>query len=395
MYAVSVYYPREIETVLREAAAEFRVVVLTGARQTGKSTLLERLFKKSHRYVSLDDSRALRLAQDDPELFLEQYPPPLILDEIQYAPGLLSAVKLRVDRVQKKGQFLITGSQQFTMMRRLQETLAGRAALFQLLPMSLAEGPAASRTYRYRALVGAYPELVVPGRHHPERWYASYLATYIERDVQPHYQIEKIAHFRDLVFLLATRCSQLLNYSALSGDLGVSMPAVKSWVRILEASQIIYLLRPYYVNLGSRIVKSPKVYFCDTGFLNYLLGNREENVLTHGAQAGALFENFVVQETLKRYLNRGKTPPLFYYRTNNGLEVDLIVEEKAGVIRPCEIKRTRTPHPGMLQPIERLRSLNRKSVLIKDGSLITLSEGKSLLRRDAAAYGLKEFLATL
>lgn len=389
------YYKREIETTLREAAAEFRVVVLTGARQTGKSTLLERLFKRSHRSVSLDDSRALRLAQEDPDLFFEQYPPPLILDEIQYAPELLSPIKLRVDRTQKKGQFLLTGSQQFTMMRNLQETLAGRAALFQLLPMSLSEGWAVSRTYRYRALVGSYPELVVPGRHHPERWYSSYLATYIEKDVQPHYQIEKIAHFRDLLFLLATRYSQLLNYSALSSDLGVSMPAVKSWVRVLEASQIIYLLRPYYVNLGSRIVKSPKVYFCDTGFLNYLLGNKEENALIHGAQAGALFENFVIQEVLKRYLNRGKSAPIFYYRTNNGLEVDLIVEEKAGVIRPCEIKRTQTPHLAMLQPIRRLRSFNSKSVLIKGGTLITFSKGKTLLARDAVAYGLKEFLATL
>lgn len=387
------YYPREMEAVLREAAAEFRVVVLTGARQTGKSTLLERLFAKSHRYVSLDDSRALRLAREDPDLFFEQYPPPLILDEIQYAPGLLSAVKLRADQTRKKGQFLLTGSQQFTMMRNLQETLAGRAALFQLLPMSLAEGRAASRTYRYRALIGSYPELVVPGKHHPERWYASYLATYVEKDVQPHYQVKKIAHFRDLLFLLAARCSQLLNYSALSSDLGVSMPAVKSWVRILEVSQIVYLLRPYYVNLGSRIVKSPKLYFCDTGLLNYLLGNREESALTQGAHAGALFENFVIQEVLKRYLNQGRTPPIFYYRTNNGLEVDLVIEEKAGVIRPCEIKRTKNPHPAMLQPIQRLRSLNKKkSVLIKEGILVTLLEGRSLLARDGVACGLKEFL---
>ena len=370
-------------------------MVLTGARQTGKSTLLERLFKKSHRYVSLDEAKALRLAQEDPDLFFEQYPPPLILDEIQYAPELLSAIKLRVDRTQKKGQFLLTGSQQFTMMRNLQETLAGRAALFQLLPMSLVEGRTASQTYSYRALIGSYPELVVPGKHNPERWYASYLATYIERDVQPHYRIEKIAHFRDLVSLLATRCSQLLNYNALSSDLGVSMPAVKSWVRILEASQIIYLLRPYYVNLGSRIVKSPKIYFCDTGFLNYLLGNKEKSALTQGGAAGAVFENFVIQEVLKRYFNQGKSPPVFYYRTNNGLEVDLIIEQKAGVIRPCEIKLTKNPQITMLQPILRLRSLNRGKVSIKDGTLITLSEGKFLMARDAVAYGLKEFLKTL
>ncbi len=173
------------------------------------------------------------------------------------------------------------------------------------------------------------------------------------------------------------------------------MPAVKSWVRILEASQIIYLLRPYYVNLGSRIVKSPKLYFCDTGFLNYLLGNKGESALTQGAQAGAVFENFVIQETLKRYFNQGKSPPIFYYRTNNGLGVGLIVEEKAGVIRPFEIKRTKNPQIEMLQPIQRLRNLNKGKVSIKEGALVTLSEGKFLLARDAVAYGLKEFLKTL
>ena len=171
---------------------------------------------------------------------------------------------------------------------------------------------------------------------------------------------------------------------------------MKLWIRILEASQIIYLLRPYYVNLGSRIVKSPKVYFTDTGLLNYLLGNKERDALFSGAQAGALFENFVIQEVLKCHYNQGKTPPIFYYRTNNGLEVDLVLEEKAGVIRPCEIKLTKTPQAEMIHPIQRLRHLNaRKKVLIQGDTLVCQMEGKGALPGRATAYGLKTFLLNL
>lgn len=390
------YYPREIEPVIQRACSQFRVLVLTGARQTGKSTLLRRLFRDSHRYISLDNPQDLKLAQEDPEFFFQKYRPPLILDEIQYAPHLLSPIKLWVDRETKRGAFLLTGSQQFTMMKNLQETLAGRAALFQLLPMALSEGRNSTRNYSYRATVGSYPELVARAQHDPERWYASYLATYIERDVQPHYRLEKVAHFRDLVFLLAARSTQLLNYNSLASDLGVSIPAIKLWVRILEASGIIYLLRPYYINLGSRIVKSPKVYFTDTGFLNYLLGNRSKEILFHGAQAGAFFENFVIQEVLKKYFNSGKMPSIFYYRTNNGLEIDLIIEEKAGLIRPCEIKSTRSPRSEMLGAVRRFRSLNKSArVSISDAALICSVQGVYPLARGEHAYGINEFLHLL
>ena len=389
------YYPRNIETALQQAARQFRVVVLTGARQTGKSTLLQHLFKKTHRYVSFDNPRHLKLAQEDPELFFQEYPPPLIIDEIQYAPKLLSHVKMGVDKTQKKGQFLITGSQQFTMMKNLQETLAGRAALFQLLPLAVTEGKTSSRDYEFRGLVGSYPELALASRHDSERWFASYVSTYIEKDVQPHYRLEKITHFRNFIFLLAARTAQILNYQTLSNDLGVSISAVKLWVRILEASQMIYLLRPYYINLGSRIVKSPKIYFTDIGLVNYLIGNHERNALFRGPQAGALFENFVIQEVLKHYFNRGKIPPLFYYRTNNGLEVDLIIEEKQSVIRPCEIKLSRSPNSGMAQSIQRLGNLNKNKVSILGGSVISLTADPFPLTRHIKTMGLKEFLKQL
>ena len=214
--------------------------------------------------------------------------------------------------------------------------------------------------------------------------------------MQPAYRLEKITHFRDLLFLLAARSSQALNYQSLSNDLGVSIQAVKLWVSILEKSQIIYLLRPYHINLGSRIVKSPKVYFTDIGLVNYLIGNKSKIALTRGAQAGAIFENFVIQELLKHYFNLGLTPPLYYYRTNNGLEIDIIIEEKAGVIRPCEIKLTKTPNSSMVNLIERLRSLSKgKKLSVLDGCVISLVDKSFPLTKNARAYNLKEFLSVI
>jgi uncharacterized protein len=390
------YYKRDIEGLLVKAARQFRVLVLTGMRQTGKSTLLCHLFKKTHNYVSLDNPRDLKLAQDDPELFFDEYKEPLIIDEIQYAPQLLSYIKIRTDKSSKRGQFILTGSQQFNMIHNLQETLAGRAAIFNLLPMAITEAKASARTYAFRGINGSYPELIVIPDHDPQRWFGSYVATYIEKDIQPFYRLEKITYFRDLLFLLAARTSQILNYQSLSNDLGVSIQAIKLWINILEISQVIFLLRPYHTNLGSRIVKSPKIYFTDIGLVNYLIGNKSKIALTRGLQAGAIFENFVIQELLKHYYNLGLTPPIYYYRTNNGLEVDVIIEQKAGFIRPCEIKLTKTPNPGMANSIERFRSLNKgRKLTILDSCIISLADKSFPLSKNVRAYNLKEFLSII
>jgi uncharacterized protein len=390
------YYTRDIEGVLKKAVRQFRVLVLTGMRQTGKSTLLSHLFKKTHHYVSLDNPRDLKLAQDDPELFFDEYKQPLIIDEIQYAPGLLPYIKIKVDKSGKRGQFILTGSQQFTMSHNLQETLAGRAAIFHLLPMSITEAKNTSQDYVFRGMNGSYPELTVGPCRDPQRWFGSYVATYIDKDIQPFYRLEKITYFRDLLFLLAARSSQILNYQSLSNDLGVSIQAIKLWINILEISQVIFLLRPYYSNLGSRIVKSPKVYFTDIGLVNYLIGNKSKTALIRGMQAGAIFENFIVQELLKHYYNIGLNPPLYYYRTNNGLEVDIIIEEKAGVVRPCEIKLTKTPNSSMAHSIERFRNLSKgKKLSILDGCVISLADKSFPLTKTARAYNLKEFLSII
>ena len=387
------YYNRNIEQVLVESVKQFRVVVLTGARQTGKSTLFQHLFKKTHRYVSLDNPIDLKLAQEDPELFFEEYPAPLIIDEIQYAPELLPYIKMHVDRDQKRGQFLITGSQQFTLMRGLKESLAGRVALLDLLPMAIDEGPKKRQTYEFRGLNGSYPEIIsVPGIN-PYRWYGSYVSAYIEKDIQTHFQIDKIAFFRDLLFLLAARCGRVLNYQSLSNDLGVSVTAVKSWIKILEATGLIYLLRPYYVNLGSRIIKSPRVYFSDLGLVSYITGVTNKTALVRGPQAGALFENFVIQEILKYFVNKGERAPLYYYRTNNGLEIDLIIEKERGHLIPCEIKLSKTPHSGMIRNIERFKELNKKKeITINDGYLISNPAKSFPLSKTIRACSLNEFI---
>lgn len=390
------YYSRDIEAVLLKAVKQFRVVSLSGARQTGKSTLLRHCLSDTHQFVSLDDPRILKLAQNDPEFFFEEYSAPLIIDEIQYAPELLKYIKLRVDKNSERGQYVLTGSQQFTLMKGLQETLAGRVALLTLTPMSINEGPQKTRKYEYRALRGSYPEIVTVEIDDFQRWFMSYLATYIGKDVQVHYKLEKTALFRDMLFLLAARVGQILNYHALATDLGVSVVAIKSWIKILEAAGIIYVLRPYHTNLGSRITKSPKIYFMDTGFAAVLTGIKTKDALFHGALSGNLFENFVLQEIIKVYENRGMVPPLYYYRTNNGIEVDILIEEKFGEILPCEVKLTKTPKSSMIHNIERLYRLNKKKNLkILKGALITNQNGQSAMSREVKSYSLNGFLDTI
>lgn len=390
------YYPRVIGKILIEASKQFRGVVLTGARQTGKSTLLRHLFGKTHQYVTLDNPRDLKLAQEDPELFFQQYSSPLIIDEIQYAPELLPLIKMSMDQSSKRGQFIITGSQKFSLIKGLQESLAGRVALFQLLPMAVMEGPKLTQDITRRQLSGSYPELLTVKAINTDHWFGSYLTTYIEKDVQAHYQVEKADLFRDFLFLLASRCGQVLNKQSLANDLGVAQSTITSWIKILEASQLIYLLKPYYVNLGSRMTKSPKVYFTDVGLVSYMTGIKDKTTLLRGPQAGAIFENFIIQEIIKYFVNQGVVPPLYYYRTNNGLEVDLMIEQGNQTLRPCEIKLSKTPHKGMLNNIERFVELSSaKKVNILDPCVIASVEHPFFLSEKIQAMNINDFLVKL
>ena len=347
------YVPRDIEEKLLGLLQAFPCLVLTGPRQTGKSTLLTHLLP-DYRYVTLDDPLQREQALSDPRFFLDSLGERAIIDEIQYAPSLLSYVKMIVDSNRdQRGLFVFTGSQQFAMIRNLGETLAGRIALLELLPFGIAEKrraldlPDTLSAFAHAALTGSYPEPALYPMADIHAWYSSYLQTYLERDIRTIYNIGNLRDFQRFLQLLAARCAQQLNLSEYSRELGVAVPTIKNWLSILEASRIVYLLPPYHANLGKRIVKAPKLYFLDIGLVAHLTGIRGRELLLKGPLAGPLFENFCIQETVKIYLHRGERPPLFYLRTAAGLEVDLLVERTFGKVVPVEIKLNKTPSASL------------------------------------------------
>lgn len=399
--AKKIYIHREIETILRKVVNQFPSLVVTGPRQSGKSTLLKKLFSKDYAYVSFDDPVTRERAASDPEFFLDNIKEKVIIDELQYVPQLLSYVKLRIDRErQKRGSFIFTGSQQFNMIKNLGDTLAGRVAIMELLPFSLREKKkvfkkkgrfnTAQEYFTHSCLRGSFPEIVVYKDIDEELWYSSYVRTYIERDVRTLYNIGNLRDFQRFMQLLAARCSQILNLSSLSSELGVAVNTIKRWISILEASRIIYILKPYYSNLGKRITKSPKVYFLDNGILCYLLSLKDKDYLLRGPMAGALFENFCVQEAVKTIFNQGKTPNLYYIRTHNGLEIDMLIE-KSGSLFPIEFKLTKTPTLDMGKPIKRFRKLFER-LRIMPARIISMSDNNIPLARDLSVQTIDDYL---
>lgn len=399
--AKKIYIHREIEGILKKVVNQFPALVVTGPRQSGKSTLLKELFSKDYAYISFDDPVTRERAISDPEFFLDSLEEKVIIDEIQYVPQLLSYVKLRIDRKrQKRGNFIFTGSQQFNMIKNLGDTLAGRIAIMELLPFSLKEKEkvfkkkdkfvTAQKYFTHSCLRGSFPEIVVYDYIDAELWYSSYEQTYLERDVRTFYNIGNLRDFQRFIQILAARCSQVLNLSSLSSALGVAVNTIKKWISILEATRIIYLLKPYYQNLGKRITKSPKLYFLDNGLLCYLLSLKDRDYLLKGPMAGALFENFCVQETIKTIFNQGKTPKLYYIRTHNGLEIDMLIEKK-GQLFPVEYKLTKTPTLDMGKSIKRFRKLFSR-VKIMPGRIISMSDKNIPLARDLSVQSIDDYL---
>jgi hypothetical protein len=337
-------------------------------------------------------------------LFIENSGEKIIFDEIQYVPQLLSYIKIVIDENRHKyGRFIITGSQQFSLIKNLADTLAGRIALFELLPFNIEEQrkiPSLKNKlvntqdyFIHACLRGSFPEITLYSDMDFSAWYGSYLQTYLERDIRTIYNVGMLREFQQFLRLLAGRCAQILNLSSLASDLGVSINTIKKWLSILEASRIVYILPPYYRSLGKRITKNPKIYFLDAGLVSYLTGIKTKEHLFNGPLAGALFENFIIQETVKHFFNRGIRPNLFYIRTHNNIEVDLLIEFNLQLF-PFEIKLTKTPNIGMASPIERFRKIFNK-LKINAGRLISLSENDISLTENVSAVSIDSYLSCL
>lgn len=308
---------------------EYFSVSIFGPRQCGKTTLAKTLFP-SFSYANLEDMNVRSLAKNDPEEFFTRFPEPVIIDEIQRVPELLSTVQVRIDKNQKKGQYLITGSQQISLKSSITQSLAGRTAIVQMLPLSISELYSANiKLDRDSQLVSGFmPFLYAESGHSPFEYYKNYVNTYLERDIVQIAAVHDLIRFEKFMRLLAGRVGQLVNNSALATEVGVSSTTIGSWLSVLEASHVIYTLKPWFKNRNSQVVKTPKIYFCDTGLVSYLLGIETPEQMIRDPLLGNIFENFVVIEALKTRFNLGLEPNLYFFRNSNGLEIDLILQEQ-------------------------------------------------------------------
>lgn len=350
------YIHRIIEAKLTSFLTRFPIVGVIGPRQSGKSTLIKTLLNDKYEYVTFDDPTTIRLFTEDPEGFFKTYANHVIFDEAQKVPEIFEYLKIAVDEDRDNyGKYIITGSAQFNLMQSITESLAGRIGLLTLLPFSSKELPAA---YQPEAIFkGQYPELSKLKYQHVEDWYASYVSSYIEKDVRTINDVGNLRDFTRLLNLLASLTSQQLNMSELANQIGVSSPTIKRWISILEASFIIFLLPPYYENYGKRITKAPKIYFYDTGLVSYLTGIETEKQYKQGPMSGPIFENYVVSECIKMIHNQKLNYDLYYYRTNHGVEIDLIVDKKR-TKDFIEIKHSSTFNPTMTKHLLTLKKDN-------------------------------------
>ena len=363
------YISRHLESAIREASRDYPVVMVSGARQVGKSTMLHHLMEKGRRYVTMDDANARRLALQDPVLFFETYGAPLLIDEFQRVPSLLLEMKRWVDMAALEGKswggmFWLTGSQKFLMMKDVADSLAGRIALFDLDGLSAAEmdgQPAMAfspeihhlqeklkrrksvnihEVYE-RIFRGGMPQLVTMGMDR-ERFFSNYVNTYLERDIRELAQVGKVSQFYDFLVFIAARTGQELKYAEVANAVGISAPTVKAWISLLVQSGIVYLLRPYASNLTKRLIKTPKLYFMDTGLAAYLCRWPNAETLANGAMDGAFFETYVVSEIVKSFHHTGRRADLYYYRDVDRREIDLLMWE-GNSLYPIEIKKGAIP----------------------------------------------------
>lgn len=368
-----IYIPRLLSSKLLEYLQFFPVVGITGPRQSGKSTLVNQILGSEYRYITFDDYRHVEFFQSDPERFISEYNSRVVFDEVQKVPDLFSYIKRVVDQNRNlTGQFVLTGSSQFTLNQQISESLAGRIGLLSLLPFQFSEIPEKNRS---EVIVkGSYPELVVKGHRFFEDWFNSYVETFILRDVKSLINIGDLRDFRQFIRLLAVQAGQLLNLTDISKSIGISVSTVKRWISVLEAAYVVFLLPPYYTNLSKRLIKRPKLYFWDTGLVCFLSGISSLEMYEKGPMSGALFENYVISEIHKRYIHEKRKGNLYFIRTSNQVEVDLIIEEP-GTKTWIEVKKTSTPRLSMCKSIESLKPASEPGFIIYEGENYSFSGG--------------------
>ncbi len=386
------YINRDLESKIISLSEEYSAILITGPRQVGKTTVLRRLTQENRTYVTLDDLEERAMAQNDPALFLQMHDRPILIDEVQYAPQLFSYIKIEIDNGAEPGSFWLTGSQSFRMMELAQESLAGRVALLHMPSLSQHEiygsGVAAPFTINLNALKerikshkpadmqeiyrriwnGSMPGLVSGRFSDRDVFYSSYLQTYIDRDVSELINLTDKLIFRDFIRASACRIGQLLNIHDIAQDVGVSDDTAKRWLQVLEKSDIVFYLRPYSNNLLKRTVKTPKLYFFDTGLVAYLTKYSSPDILANGALNGAILENYVVAELLKTYHNNAKECLLWYYRDKEMHEIDMIIESD-GMLHPLEVKRSVNPGSGLTGAFD---ILNKGSVPKGKGAVLCM-----------------------
>lgn len=377
-------FKRTLTKHLDHITKHFPVLFLTGPRQVGKSTLLENYCTKKYNKVSLDNLDEREKAQQDPALFLLDHEPPLFIDEVQYAPQLFPYIKIYVDtHKNKNGLFLLTGSQKFSMIKEIQESLAGRVAIIDMLGFSnreIQKNPDYSpllptetylkkiRSTKLKPLsnlqlftkiwLGSFPSLVNNKGKERELYYSSYIRTYIERDIKNLFRIEDTITFHNFIKAAAARTGQLLNYTDLAKDLAIDIKTAKNWLSILELCGLIYLLPPYYNNVTKRIIKTPKLYFLDTGLCAYLTGWDNPKSLEAGAMNGAVLETYIFTEILKSYWHNAKEPNIYFYRDKDGKEIDFLLETN-NTLYPIEVKKTMLPNKTMVKNFAVLKNLEK------------------------------------
>ena len=402
-----VHTPRTLTNTIHQVSATFPVLLLTGPRQVGKTTLFEEAATADRRFVTLDDLDQRALAQQDPALFLQTHTPPLIIDEVQYAPQLFSSIKMAVDQAQQPGQFWLTGSQKFHLMHGVTETLAGRIAILDLLGLSQAERygraataesflPTAEWIERARAEKhapmrlmdvyqaiwrGSFPRVVLHDNVSRDIFYRSYIQTYIQRDVRALAHVGDEMAFSRFLRAAAARTGQLINYADMARDVDVDMKTIKSWLSILETSGLIYLLQPYHTNITNRLIKTPKLYFLDTGLCAYLTHWSTPQALETGAMSGAILETYLFTEILKSYWHHGKAAHFYFYRDRDQKEIDLLIEQD-GLLYPIEFKKSASPSTHSLGNFLALQKLGQP---IGPGAIICFKETDMPLSREVMA----------